>query len=102
MGYYLYDEDGYVADVGTTKGLDDMFTYLRGLDLPGLDAFIENGWDLVPEALAEELEVLDPPAGEVKDTIDDLVVNLRKCKGMAIVSDGLNEDPDMEVEENAE
>ena len=91
MGFYLYDENGYVDDLGTTKGVYDLMTYLKGLDIEGLKRFIEEGWDIVPEALAEELEAVDPPAGEVKDTLDILRENLYKCKGIAIISDGLNE-----------
>jgi len=98
MTYQLYDENGFIADVGTTKGLSDLWAYLRGLDVPDLDAFIENAWDLVPEAIAEAFEKLDPPVGDIKDTIDALIVSLYQAKGIAIISDGLNEDPDLEVE----
>lgn len=91
MGFYLYDEDGYVDDLGTNKGVDDLFTYLRGLEIPGLKKFLYEGWDLVPEALAEELEEVNPPVGEIKETLEALKENLYKCKGIAIISDGLNE-----------
>lgn len=91
MGFYLYDEEGYVDDLGTTKGVNDLLTYLRGLNISGLKKFIEQGWDLVPEALAEELEEVNPPAGEVKDTLEILKGNLYRCRGIAIISDGINE-----------
>lgn len=91
MGFYLYDEDGYVDDLGTTKGTNDLLVYLRGLDIPGLKKFLTEGWDLVPEALAEELEEVNAPAGEIRDTLEALKENLYKCKGIAIISDGLNE-----------
>ena len=87
----MYDEKGYVDDLGTTKGTNDLISYLKGLDIPGLKKFLTQGWDLVPEALAEELEAVDPPIGEVKDTLDILKANLYKCKGIAIISDGINE-----------
>ena len=98
MGFYLYDEDGYVADLATTKGLNDLLSYLKGLNIPGLKKFIEDGWDLVPEAIAEELEVVNPPIGEVKETLDALKENLYKCKGIAIISDGVNEGEGVENE----
>lgn len=92
MAYQLYDENGYVDDLATTKGLNDMLAYLRGLDIPGLYKLIDEGWDLIPEAILEEFEeYVDPPIGEVKDTIDILKKNLKKCKGIVIFSDGLNE-----------
>jgi hypothetical protein len=92
MSYQLYDENGFVADLATTKGLNDMLAYLRGLDIPGLNKLIQEGWDLIPEAILEELEeYVDPPAGEIKDTLDILKKNLKKCVGIVIFSDGLND-----------
>ena len=91
MSYQLYDENGYVDDLATTKGLNDMLSYLRGLDKPGLRKLLEEGWDLIPEAILEEFGDIDPPAGEIKDTIDKLKENLKKCVGIVIFSDGLND-----------
>ena len=92
MAYQLYDENGFVSDLATTKGLNDMLAYLKGLNIPGLNKLIQEGWDLIPEAILEEFEeYVDPPAGEVKDTIDALKKNLKKCIGIVIFSDGLND-----------
>lgn len=96
MGFYLYDEDGYVDDFATIKGANDLFTYLKGLDIPGLRKLVNDGWDVYPEALLEELEEVNPPAGEVKDTLDIFKENLKKCKGIVIISDQINEG----IEEN--
>ena len=91
MAYQLYDENGYVDDLATTKGLNDLLAYLKSTDTPGLNQLIQEGWDLIPEAILEEMEDLEPPAGEVKDTLDQLKKNLKKCVGIVIFSDGLNE-----------
>ena len=91
MGYYLYDENGYVDDFATTKGASDLMAFLKGLEIPGLQKLVEEGWDLIPEAILEELEDVNPPAGEVKDTLDIFKKNLKKCKGIVIISDGLND-----------
>jgi hypothetical protein len=98
MSNQVYDVDGFVDDFATNKGTTDYFNYLRGLNDPYLEKFVEEGWDLVPEALLETLEELDPPRGEIKEVHEKFKESLMKCSGIVIISDGLNDDLDQEGE----
>jgi hypothetical protein len=99
MATYVYDENGYIGDFATNKGTKDVFDYLRDLNNPYLQQFIEEGWDIVPEALLETLEELEPPRGDIKITIDVFKETLKKCKGIIIISDGVTHDLTYEEKE---
>jgi hypothetical protein len=92
MSYQIYDENGYVADFGTTRGTHDYLAYLRGLDREELMQFVNEGFDIVPEALEENLEDINPPKGDLYTTHENFLNTLSKCKGIVILSDGLNDD----------
>ena len=91
MSNMCFDENGYVGDFATNKGQTDFFAYLKGLDDPDLEEFINEGSYLIPEALLEVLGKYDPPRGEIKETMDNFKELLPKCKGIVIISDGLND-----------
>jgi len=100
MSFQIYDEDGYVGDFGTTKGTRDYLSYLRGLDREYLKAFLSEGWDVIPEALLEDLQEVDPPAGVLKETHENFLDLLEKCKGIVVLTDGISDD--LEDEENTD
>jgi hypothetical protein len=92
MSYYVYDENGYVGDFATTKGLDDFMKWCETIEDIEVREFAENASHIHPEALHESFEVYDPPEGDIKKTYDNFLSILPKCKGIVIVSDGVNED----------
>jgi len=92
MSYQIYDENGYVGDFATTKGLTDFMKWCESTDDVDLINFYKDGMYIYPEALKESLELYDPPVGDIKKTYDNFLDLLPKCKGIVIVSDGANDD----------
>ncbi len=92
MSYYVYDENGYVGDFATTKGLNDFMKWAESTEDGELVALAENAMYIFPMAIKESLEAFDPPLGEIKDTYDNFLELLPKCQGIVIISDGLNDD----------
>lgn len=92
MSYQVYDENGYVGDFATTKGLDDFMKWLQSTEDDDLIDFAENAIYIVPEALAETLVQYQPPLGDIRKTYDNFLELLPKCEGIVMISDGLNDD----------
>jgi hypothetical protein len=92
MSYQLYDEDGYIGDFATNKGAYDYLTYLKGLDNPDIERIVNHGVDVVPEAIVETLENIQVPDGPMEETHKNFIFMLKKCSGIAVISDGLNDD----------
>lgn len=92
MSYCIYDENGYVGDFATTKGLDDFMRWCRSVEDIDLQEFANDGMYIFPEALKESLEIYDPPTGDIKKTYDNFLQLLSKCSGIVIVSNGANDD----------
>jgi hypothetical protein len=100
MSFCIYDENGYVGDFATTKGTRDYLVYVRGLDIPETLQFVLEGWDVIPEAILEEFEKINPPEGLIKETHDNFLSLLKKCSGIVVLSDGISDD--LEDEENSD
>lgn len=92
MSNQVYDENGFVGDFATNKGTYEYLSYLRGLQIDEIEKLIEQGFDVIPEAVLEILSEVNPPAGLIKETHDNFLLLLKECKGVVIISDGLNED----------
>ena len=92
MSYQVYDENGYVGDFATTRGLNDFMRWCESTSDEDLIEFAKEGMYIYPEALKESLELYDPPVGDIKKTYDNFLDLLPKCKGIVIVSDGANDD----------
>ena len=100
MSYYVYDENGYVGDFATTKGLSEFMKWCESIEDIEIRDFAENGMYIYPMALYESLEVVDPPAGDIQKTYDNFMDLLPSCTGIVMISDGANDDlPDSEEEE---
>jgi hypothetical protein len=89
MSYELYDKNGSVGYLGTTYGLDALYNYLGKQKVDVIDLFIDDGWsadlgDLV-KALSEVPKSDDP---NLQDMIDNLIVMLKSCDEVAIITDG--------------
>lgn len=92
MSYQVYDENGYVGDFATTKGLNDFMKWLLSIDDEEIIVFAEESLSVYPEALMEALASQDPPLGDIEKTYANFLELLPKCKGVVIISDGLNDD----------
>jgi hypothetical protein len=98
MSYHVYDENGYVGDFATTKGLRDFMEWCKSLDDIEIQGFTEDAMYIFPLALKESLDEFDPPLGDIKKTYDNFMDLLPKCKGIVMISDGANDDLD-QIEE---
>ena len=93
MSFQLYDEKGYVADLGTTTGLLDMASAVKERELPEVIRLLDEGFhDDVAELLWELLDIDDARLAALKE-------GLRKCVGEAVISDGIVDEDETERED---
>jgi ribonuclease J len=89
MTYCLYDARGYVGDLASIGGLDDMVNYVNGVTSdPQVKRFFEEGQVTVTKELITGFKAIHSPDKDIADTIDNLVILLGKCDSVAIISDG--------------
>jgi hypothetical protein len=88
----VYDENGFVGDFATTKGLNDFMRWCESTEDIELKELAETGMYIFPMAIKESLEEFDPPIGDIKKTYDNFLKVLSKCSGIVIISDGANDD----------
>lgn len=90
MGYYLYDARGYVGDLASIYGLEQLSEYVsRASQVPLVKKFFEEGYAPVTEDLIAGFRNLHPEDIDVAQTIDNLLQLLVKCDSIAIISDGV-------------
>jgi hypothetical protein len=93
MSYQLYDSNGYVGDLATNTGLDQLSNYLLSFKVKAISKFINQGESLNINRLIKSLKKI--PASDDKDiqnTLDNLINLLGKCEEIAIISDGIEPD----------
>ena len=88
MSFFLADQNGFVADLGSAKCISDALNALGRCEGTALGTFIETGETTkIREVVKEIIEVL--PTIAHKDTKKALMVllnGLKKSKGIAIIS----------------
>jgi ribonuclease J len=90
MGYSLYDARGYVGDLASIHGLQQLTEYVgRASQVPLVKKFFKEGQALVTEDLIAGFRSLHPEDIDVAKTIDNLLQLLAKCDSIAIISDGV-------------
>lgn len=99
MGYYLYDARGYVGDLASIHGLQQVSAYIRkAAKVPLVKRFFQEGYAPVTEDLIAGIRSLHPKDTSVAQTIDNLLEMLAKCDSVAIISDGVGvECPEMTI-----
>ena len=84
MGYYLYDARGYVGDLASTHGLQQVSEYVRrASNILLVKKFFDEGHAPITEDLMAGLRNLHPEDIEVAQTIDNLLQLLVKCDSIA-------------------
>ena len=94
MTYQLYDAQGYVGDLATTTGLQELREFVDSQSgAENIKGFLDKGAALVTDELIEELGKLPLAAAtkEVKGTVDTLRQLILLCDVVAIINDGLND-----------
>lgn len=92
MGYYIYDSDGYVGDLCSNNGLNELKEVMGKNKI--LASLFEHG-------SIDTSDEVDSALNEI-DTDDDTVSNFadlaRKCKDIIIITDGVfDEDTEKSV-----
>jgi hypothetical protein len=87
MSYVVCDISGYVGDLASNGGLDDLWKYLSGR---GVDDLIDDGTvDLSEDFLTRLKAIPDPPDEDVRSTLENLRRLVEECEHILIVSDSL-------------
>jgi len=93
MSYQLYDANGYVADLATGKGLNELLDFLRQQKDPVVKKLGRELWVAVtPEALKAIKEIPEPKKATLASTLAGLKANASKCDEIIIIGDGVNEE----------
>jgi hypothetical protein len=87
MSYCIYDVNGYVGDLASNKGLNDLWTFLEGKGKQ-IDLLIKDGTVNVSKELIKELAKLSATEASIAITLDNLRTLVKKCKDVIIVTDG--------------
>lgn len=92
MSYQLYDVNGYVGDLATTSGLQELREFVEKTDNEVVFAFLRIGAGLMTKELIDGIKNLKPREANVRETVENLAKMIGSCRLIAIISDGLNED----------
>jgi len=94
MSVYVEDINGFIDELATNKGYNDLCEWLETYGMELSKEFSEKGYTEFPKQLALEVKIaihyspeywLNPNIG---DTVDRFLSILQKCKEVCIVSDG--------------
>jgi hypothetical protein len=90
MSYYLYDSCGYVGDLASISGLSALMDYFDEHGGKNLRRLSEKGTVKISKALINELQALaDPSDRDIKATLDNFKILVRKSKDIIIITDGI-------------
>lgn len=90
MSYVLYDINGYVADVASVCGYDDLYQFVKKqAGVPYLKTFMDNGETEQQTAVISDIAFILPKCTDltIKPTLSALSDSLKKAQGIAIVSE---------------
>ena len=95
MTYYLFDSRGFAGDLASIHGLMELREVLSSRNIVFTD-FFEKGYT---EEIARFAEALSGITSE-DETVNESIINLReilpRCKDIAIISDGVETEEDVE------
>ena len=89
MSYYLTDIDGYKGDLATNSGLWALSTFIRNeVDNQECKDFMEFGFTEEMDEVVKVLSKIHSNDKYIEKTLRELVVTLKKCKFVAVISNG--------------
>lgn len=101
MTYCICDQDGWVGDLATITGLNDMWGALKGKG-KAIDELIATGMTEDIVGVIENLHGVSHPDANIETTIRNFRSLAHRAVGIMIVTDGAGEDdgkPDTTDEE---
>jgi N-methylhydantoinase B/oxoprolinase/acetone carboxylase alpha subunit len=103
MTWYLYDSNGYVGDLASISGLEDLQEFIEQYGEEKLIRLFEEGWTRTGTVLTEAIEKL--PAAKDKalnDTLENFKALVAKSQDIVIITDGTEfADDDTEFEDES-
>lgn len=98
MGYYLYDVNGYVGNLATNTGLEELATFIEGTDKSSVKELFRTGSVDTSDMLYKEVNEL--PTGS--KVVDNFKLLVGKCKDVIIITDGVGiEEEEVKEEKKA-
>ena len=88
MGFALFDDEGYVADVATSGGWAEFAEDGAGTGSE-LDSFINDGWSENLDTLRADLAKVETSSADTEDVLKGLKEAVDHAKGFVILSDGV-------------
>lgn len=92
MSYQLYDVNGYVGDLATTTGLQDLSDFIMKKGTKAPKGLMELGSSLITTDLVNGLKMLAPEEASVKTTLKNLVSMVNKAELVVIINNGIDGD----------
>ena len=88
MSYYIYDSNGYVGDLASNKGLNDLVDFIEKYpDVEELNSLFTNGSVLKTERLLEEIKRIGVPKNsDVRETLNNLKFMIGKSSDVIIIT----------------
>lgn len=80
MSYQIYDEKGYVGDLCSNNGLNELIAAAK--NSPALSPLFKDGSIELDDAVKKSISEIDVPA------LDNLKELIAKCGEVAIITDG--------------
>lgn len=84
MGWYAYDANGYIGDVGTNTGWKALCDFLKENGNAEAKSLARDGWSDGVDFRG----IPDPEDGSVKMSFDNLKELSSRCEEILIISDG--------------
>jgi len=88
MSYALCDINGYVGDLATTIGLEQLVQHAERKKKSNIIAFFEEGSALVTQVLLDEINSLRPKSKDLLSTVSNFQKLAEKCNTVMIIDQG--------------
>jgi len=85
MTLYIYDQNGYVGDLASQNGYNEMVSFIAD-KVPQL---FDDGYHDNPAEVVKALEGVSSSNQDINATIDNLRELAKKCKGSILITDGV-------------
>jgi len=85
MSYAIYDSDGFVGDLASNYGLEQLDEFLSSRS-SNLEKFFEQGYSESIEELKSDLKGEASDNVAINETINNLRSLIKKCKDIVIIS----------------
>lgn len=93
MSYYLYDINGYLGDLATNTGLQDLSEFIEMKGNKATNGLIELGSSLITDDLVNGLKALVPEEASIRATLKSLIAMVNRAELVVIINNGIDGEP---------